>query len=63
MTGKATNDTRNILATEIGRRLADDATTRYLRSLPLFRAEPSLPDRFVSLLGQLERSEQDRAKD
>lgn len=57
MTGNANSDESNRLAHEIGRQFADDTTTRYLRSLPLFQAEAGLPDRFVALLGELERSE------
>lgn len=56
MTGNGEHTDRKLVS-EIGRRFADDATTRYLRSLPLFRAEDGLPDRFVSLLGELERCE------
>ena len=57
MTGNANSEEGNRLAYEIGRQFADDTTTRYLRSLPLFQAESGLPDRFVALLGELERSE------
>lgn len=50
----------HILQEQIRRQFGSVGTTRFVRSLPAFRVEGSLPDRFSSLLVELERVEADR---
>jgi len=43
----------------IRRQIGSDANRSYLRSLPTFRVEKTLPSRLVALLEQLERVERE----
>ncbi|TPK96149.1 hypothetical protein FJ934_09915 [Mesorhizobium sp. B2-4-12] len=45
------------LATEVRRQLGAEAMTRFLRTLPAFRTEADIPDRFRQLLDRLDRLE------
>lgn len=48
------------LQQEIRKQFGSTGTTRFVRSLPAFRVEDELPDRFSSLLTELELAEGDR---
>lgn len=50
----------NILQEEIRRQFGSTGTTRFVRSLPAFRLDSDVPNRFSSLLKELERAEGDR---
>jgi hypothetical protein len=50
----------NILHEEIRRQFGSVGTTRFVHSLPAFQVESDLPDRFSSLLTELELAEADR---
>lgn len=45
------------LATEVRRQFGAEAMTRFLRTLPAFRAEADIPDRFRQLLDRLDGAE------
>ncbi|RWC33059.1 MAG: hypothetical protein EOS27_04330 [Mesorhizobium sp.] len=45
------------LATEIRRQFGAEAVTRFLRTLPAFRTEADIPERFRELLDRLDRAE------
>jgi hypothetical protein len=45
------------LATEVRRQFGAEAMTRFLRTLPAFRAEADIPNRFRELLDDLDRVE------
>jgi hypothetical protein len=45
------------LVTEVRRQFGAEAVTRFLRTLPAFRAEADIPDRFRELLDRLEGAE------
>ena len=45
------------LATEVRRQFGAEAMTRFLRTLPAFRAEADIPNRFRELLDHLDRLE------
>ena len=45
------------LAAHIRRQMGSDATKRFLRNLPAFRADNDIPDRFQELLDQLDGTE------
>lgn len=45
------------LAAEVRRQFGAEAVTRFLRTLPAFRIEPDIPDRFEQLLEHLDRVE------
>ncbi|WP_214476167.1 NepR family anti-sigma factor [Mesorhizobium sp. dw_380] len=49
------------LATEVRRQLGAEAMTRFLRTLPAFRIEADIPDRFRDLLDRLDRVENEEA--
>jgi hypothetical protein len=59
MTIKAVNGQG--LATEVRRQIGAAAMTRFLRTLPTFRAESDIPDRFTELLQRLDAAENDNA--
>lgn len=42
------------LATEVRRQFGAEAMTRFLRTLPSFRTEAEIPDRFRELLDRLD---------
>ena len=46
-----------VMDTIIRRMIGSEANRSYLRSLPTFKVEPSLPADLVALLEQLERAE------
>ena len=48
---------RRVVDTSIRRMIGSEANRSYLRSLPTFRVEPTLPADLVALLEQLERAE------
>ncbi|ESY77774.1 hypothetical protein X740_23075 [Mesorhizobium sp. LNHC221B00] len=50
---KAENEER--LATEVRRQVGAKTMTRFLRTLPAFRIEADIPDRFKDLLDRLDR--------
>ena len=45
------------LATEVRRQFGAEAMTRFLRTLPAFRPETDIPNRFKELLDRLDRPE------
>ncbi|UVK47417.1 hypothetical protein BPNPMPFG_003190 [Mesorhizobium sp. AR07] len=45
------------LATEVRRQFGAEAMTRFLRTLPAFRTEADIPDRFRELLDRLDGAE------
>lgn len=45
------------LQTEIRRQFGSAGTSRFLRSLPDFRVEQKVPQRFADLLAELDRAE------
>jgi len=45
------------LATEVKRQFGAEAMTRFLRTLPAFRTEADIPDRFRELLDRLDGAE------
>jgi hypothetical protein len=45
------------LATEVRRQFGAEAVTRFLRTLPAFRTEADIPDRFRELLDRLDGAE------
>jgi len=47
-------DKRTELATDIRRQFTTEATARFLRTLPTFRPEADLPERFRELLDRLD---------
>jgi len=47
----------NQLSAEIRRQMGTAANTRFLRALPLFRADPEIPEPFVRLLREIDRAE------
>lgn len=47
------------LAREVRRQFGAEAMTRFLRTLPTFRPEADLPDRFRELLDRLDGAEND----
>ena len=49
------------LAADIRRQLGTEATKRFLRTLPAFRAEADIPDHFRQLLDRLDGAESDVA--
>jgi hypothetical protein len=53
MTGNNSN-TREALAADIRRQFRTEATKRFLRTLPAFRTEAGIPDRFRDLLDRLD---------
>jgi hypothetical protein len=59
MTIKAVNGQG--LATEVRRQFGAAAMTRFLRTLPAFRADADIPDRFAELLQRLDAAENDNA--
>ncbi|WP_027060221.1 hypothetical protein [Mesorhizobium loti] len=48
---------REGLAAEVRRQFGAEAMTRFLRSLPAFRPEADIPNRFTELLDRLDRLE------
>jgi hypothetical protein len=50
-------DRREELAADIRRQFGTEATMRFLRTLPAFRIETDLPDRFKELLERLDGKE------
>ncbi|KRB19635.1 MULTISPECIES: hypothetical protein [Mesorhizobium] len=51
------------LATEVRRQFGAEAMTRFLRTLPAFRAEADIPTRFSELLDRLDRVERNSLGD
>ncbi len=51
------NDDVNSLRHEIRKQFGSVATTRFARSIPTFRVDNAMPERFANLLAELERSE------
>ncbi len=47
-------DRREELASDIRRQFGTEATMRFLRTLPAFRIEADIPDRFKELLDRLD---------
>ncbi|MCV3207442.1 hypothetical protein OHD62_12400 [Mesorhizobium sp. YC-39] len=45
---------RDRLATDVRRQFGTEATMRFLRTLPAFRTESDIPDRFRELLDRLD---------
>ncbi|WP_136618517.1 MULTISPECIES: hypothetical protein [Mesorhizobium] len=45
------------LATEVRRQFGAETVTRFLRTLPAFRTEADIPDRFRELLDRLDGAE------
>lgn len=45
------------VAKDILRQIGTDANTRFLRRMPQFKVEPSMPQRMTQLLNELERLE------
>ncbi|MER8374142.1 hypothetical protein [Mesorhizobium sp. M1409] len=56
MTRKRTEKAER-LATEVRRQLGAEAVTRFMRTLPAFRTEADIPDRFRKLLDRLDGAE------
>ncbi|MBE7182934.1 MAG: hypothetical protein INR68_00840 [Methylobacterium mesophilicum] len=56
MNSYADND-RESLKTGIRRQMGAETTTRFLRSLPLFRTVETLPDHFRDMLAKLDEQE------
>ncbi|QPC90861.1 hypothetical protein [Mesorhizobium sp. INR15] len=54
MMTRDTGERREGLATEIRRQFGNQATTRFLRTLPAFRTEGDIPDQFRELLERLD---------
>ncbi|MEO5756827.1 MAG: hypothetical protein ABIQ51_08225 [Mesorhizobium sp.] len=54
MMTRNTGERREGLATEIRRQFGNEATTRFLRTLPAFRTEADIPDQFRQLLDRLD---------
>jgi hypothetical protein len=50
----------NNLQDEIRKQFGSAATSRFLRALPGFRVDHKLPERFSSLLAELDRAESDQ---
>jgi hypothetical protein len=53
-------DGANRVQEEIRRQFGSAGTTRFLKSLPTFEVDDDVPDRFSSLLGELDRVESER---
>jgi hypothetical protein len=51
------SDRREGLAANIRHQFGSEATTRFLRTLPAFRTETDIPDRFRELLDRLDGME------
>lgn len=51
------NDDVNSLRQEIRKQFGSAATIRFARSIPAFRVENAMPERFTNLLAQLDRTE------
>lgn len=49
------------LAAEVKRQFGAESTTRFLRTLPAFRTEADIPDRFRKLLDRLDGVESSAA--
>ncbi|MCZ8547106.1 hypothetical protein OOJ09_23195 [Mesorhizobium qingshengii] len=49
------------LAAEVKRQFGAESTTRFLRTLPAFRTEADIPDRFRKLLDRLDGAESSAA--
>jgi hypothetical protein len=58
--GSSKNQTQNLPATIMGQ-IGSESNTRYLRSLPVFRVDPELPEQMRHILDDLERAETTRA--
>lgn len=54
------NDNTSALQQEIRKQLGSAAVKRFAESLPAFGVEKSMPDRFLSLLAELDNAESDR---
>lgn len=57
---KATGKGDRMLRDVIRRELGSETNRRFLKRMPAFRAECSLPDRIGALLGELDKAEQDQ---
>jgi hypothetical protein len=55
------NERKGTMDSGIRRQLGTEANRRYLRDLPIFRIDTSLPSNLDELLGELDRVEQRRA--
>lgn len=53
-------DRAKILQDEIRKQFGSAGTSRFLHALPGLRAEHRIPERFVSLLKELDRAESER---
>ena len=49
------------LANDIRRQVGNEATKRFLRTLPAFRLEKEVPKRLADLLDRLDEAEADKA--
>lgn len=49
-----------MLQEEIRKQFGSAGTTRFVKSLPTFEIADEMPDRFMDLLGELDRAEADR---
>lgn len=54
---RKTGDGKAMLSDEIRRQFGASGTTRFLRSLPAFQVDSDMPDRFHSLLAELDKAE------
>lgn len=50
----------NEISKQITRQIGQQANTRYLRALPLFRVDNELPTSFKGLLTEIDRAERSR---
>ncbi|MEW9807416.1 hypothetical protein ABUE31_15590 [Mesorhizobium sp. ZMM04-5] len=50
-------DSNEILRQEIRKQLGSAPTRRFARTLPLFRIEHHMPERFLTLMAELDRAE------
>lgn len=54
MTTRKKGEKRERLAADVKRQFGTEATMRFLRTLPAFRTESDIPDRFRELLDRLD---------
>lgn len=52
------NERRSAVDSGVRRQIGTEANRRYLRELPIFRLDESVPSNFDDLLRQMERAEQ-----
>lgn len=53
-------DSMNMLQKEIRKQFGSAGTSRFVKSLPNFKVDNDVPDRFADLLGELDQAEADR---